>query len=277
MGKRTSIRNLQIIAALANYRILYGSGYIIGTIISGYLLQAGFSYVAGLAAFLTLLNIILLLYVDSRQDCQCATKSYEKLEETLKDYLEELQASILGTHWYVLVQKYLFSCGVLIFFSKLRYLLLRNCDIDSITLGYTEAYVNGLELACMCYISEPLTQALRIYPSTFVSEILLFLLTVFSALACYAPNYNVFMLLLIPLVVLRSTIQRTWEESLGGVAVGLTAPFVFGILANQTALTHLVVVLSTCIPLMLCWPGHQHIDGHEDQAHNHEDYEHDDG
>ncbi|KAH1029006.1 hypothetical protein HUJ05_002311 [Dendroctonus ponderosae] len=192
------------------------------------------------------LSVDIFCKQDSRQDCQCATKSYEKLEETLKDYLEELHASILGTHWDVLVQKYLISCGLLIFFSKLR-------------------------------------------------EILLFLLTVFSALACYAPNNKVFMLLLIPLVVLRSTIQSTWRESLGGVAAGPTAPLVFGILANETALTHLVVVLSTCIPLMMCWvtirmcsktqnelgseqtPGHQHIDWHEDQGHYHEDYEHDDG
>lgn len=234
----------------ANHRILCGLGYILGPIVSGYLLQAGFCYVAGLAACLTLLNVFLLLYVDSGP---CAAKSCDKLVETLDDYQEKLQASVVRTHWDVLMPQYLFSCGVLIFFSKLRHLLLRNYGFGLIALGYTEAYVSGLELASVCYTSEPLSQFLLMYPSTFVSELLLSLLTVFSALACFAPNCAVFMLLLIPLVVLRNTILSLWEESPSAVAAGLTAPLLFGILANATELVYLVVVVLTCVPLMLCW------------------------
>jgi len=83
--------------------------------------------------------------------------------------------------------------------------------------------------------------------------------------ACYAPFYELYMFLLIPVIFLRTFILTLWQElfyernndnlnklnSSVSVVAGLTTPVLFGFVCNR--ISHHAVILFSCAPLVVCW------------------------
>lgn len=251
-----------------NYSILSGSGYILGPIISGYLFDCGFGYIGVLAALLALTNVSLLMKVtrgDKDVNPEHADKSVlEKASRKVVESVQYFQKCQPKKHWDILLLRYLFAGSVIIFFSKFTQILKYNYHASSITMGYTGAYINAAVFVATYYIAIAKSTTQK-YPMAIVTEISFLSIGILMLLACYAPYYELYMLLLLPVIVLRSFIITLWKDlfserkdeflvklnSSVGILAGLTIPLLFGTLCNQIA--HNAVILFSCAPMFVCW------------------------
>lgn len=250
------------------YSILSGSGYILGPIISGYLFDIGFGYTGLLAAVLALNNSVLLMKITrdtNDTNPEHADKSVlEKTIQKVSENIEDFKKSSPEKHWDILLLKYLFASSLMIFFSKFTLILKHNYNASSVTMGYTGSYINALVFATTYYvfITKNITDR---YPIIFLSEMSFFLLSVLMLLACYAPYYELYMLLLIPVTLVRTYILTLWRElfyerkndnlmklnNSSSVVAGLSTPLIFGVVCDKIA--HHAVILFSCVPIFLCW------------------------
>ncbi|XP_066248795.1 major facilitator superfamily domain-containing protein 9-like [Euwallacea similis] len=253
-----------------NYSIFSGSGYILGPIISGYIFDFGFGYIGILAACLAFINSQLLVAVskDDKDDKDVnseytegsiVSKAYEKMMKNVQEF-KKCKPEI---HWDLLVVKYLFAGSVIIFFAKFTQILKHNFHSSNIVIGYTTAYINALIFAITYYADTFKIQ--EKFSVQFISETSFLLLSILMLLACYAPYYEVYMVLLALVIVLRTLVFSLWKDlfferknaslsklnSAASVAAGLSIPLFFGIVCNQIA--HNAVILFSWVPMFICW------------------------
>ncbi|CAG9769410.1 unnamed protein product [Ceutorhynchus assimilis] len=251
-----------------NWSILSGSGFIIGPIVSGYLFDIGFGYIGVLAAFLALINVYLLMSItktDKDSNVEPADKSVlDKARTKVNKNIKEFKKCLAEKHWDILLLKYLFAASVMIFFSKFTQILKHNYYSGSITMGHIGSYINCLVFASTFLVGE-LKTTIQKCPLIFVSEISFLLIAILMILACYAPYLELYMLLLIPIIILRSFIMTLWKElfaerkseslitlnSSASILAGLTVPLMFGLICNQIA--YRAVILFSFVPMILCW------------------------
>lgn len=252
----------------SNYSILSGLGFILGPIISGHLFDIGFGYIGVLAALLASINSGLLMNVandNKDKNPEHTDKSVlQKAIGNVSERLQDLQKSNYNKHWDMLFMKYLFSSSVMIFFSKFSQILKHNYAASSMRIGYTASYINILVFSAT-YLTTVIKSKTQEYPEVFLSEIAFFFETIFLLFACYAPYYEMFVILLIPIIVIRSFLTDLWKELFSerkdnnliklnqsaSIVAGLTTPVLFGFTCNVFAKE--AVVLFSCVPILLCW------------------------
>ncbi|XP_066156673.1 major facilitator superfamily domain-containing protein 9-like [Euwallacea fornicatus] len=250
-----------------NYSIFSGSGYILGPIISGYVFDFGFGYIGIIAACLAFINSRLLVAVNKDDkdanseyiEGSVVSKAYEKVMANVQEF-RKCKPEI---HWDLLVVKYLFAGSIIIFFSKFTQILKHNFHSSSVVIGYTTAYINGLIFAITYYAD--ILKIQKTYSVQFISEISFLLLSVLMLLACYAPYYEVYIVMLALVIILRVLVFSLWKDlfferkneslsklnSAASVAAGLTIPVFFGIACNQIG--HNAVILFSWVPMLICW------------------------
>ncbi|XP_076253860.1 major facilitator superfamily domain-containing protein 9-like [Rhynchophorus ferrugineus] len=251
-----------------NYSILSGTGYILGPILSGYLFDVGFGYTTTLAACLTLMNSALLMKIKGdKKDCvpeKEVKPLLEKTAEKLSTDIRNLSKSDFNKNWDILLMRYCFASSITVFFSKFSLIIKSNYEVSNVTVGYTTAYINILVFSA-AYFTTLTKPILKSYSEIFLSELIFFLLTVLTLLTCFAPYYALFMVLLVPIILLRMILMDLWKDLFKGrqnvyltklnqsasVFAGLTTPVVFGIICNRMAKD--AVILFSCVPLLICW------------------------
>lgn len=251
-----------------NHTILSGLGLILGPIISGYLFDIGFGYTGILAAGLAFLSARLVLSVTKDEkdpntvhiDHSVLNKAIQKVTENVKE-INNCEGKV---NWDVLLLKYLFTGSIFVFFSKFVPILKHNFGSSNIVVGYTGAYINAAVFAASYYVTF-LKPQLNHYSLHFLIETSFLLIAVLMLLACYAPYYELFMLLLILVIFLRTFITTLWGDlfserknssltklnAQSSLAAGFSIPILFGIVCN--AIAHNAVILFSCLPMFLCW------------------------
>ncbi|CAG9768869.1 unnamed protein product [Ceutorhynchus assimilis] len=271
--EQTENRHLKGSFQLLNFTVLSGSGFIIGPIISGFFfdMKHGFRIITMLAALLTLTNIILLGKID--EDCLCNRSYCERTSSfTTKPVSdgtrESLKKAKLSKNWDIILIQFLFASSYLIFSNEFPKIMSYNYQVtSSFAIGSTIAYMNTLVFACNKFASNVMRN-IDNYPIIFASELLFFITTTFMFLVCYAPTYELFLLLLPPIVFLHSLINAAiWEglyeernnehlnklnnNDLALDLAGFTIPILFAVAHNR--FKHNAVIIFTFMPLLMCW------------------------
>lgn len=250
-----------------NHTILSGLGLILGPIISGYLFDIGFGYTGILAASLAFLSARLVLSITKDdKDANSEHVNYALLNKAIQKVTEnvkEINNCEIKVNWDVLLLKYLFTGSIFVFFSKFVPILKHNFSSSNIIVGYTGAYINAAVFAASYYVAF-LKPQLN-YPLHFLIETSFLLIAVLMLLACYAPYYELFMLLLVLVIFVRTFITTLWQglfserknssltklNAQSSLAAGFSIPILFGIVCN--AIAHNAVIIFSCLPMFLCW------------------------
>ncbi|RZC31960.1 MFS 1 domain containing protein [Asbolus verrucosus] len=193
--------------------IMRTGGIVAGAITGGYVFDCGndFESNAMIAAVLTISGVFLLQYVDQDPPGVKTHSNIRNLPQTCWKQLRNLQQINYKDNWDIFLLKAAYVSSFAVYFTKYSLLIRYNYDVGTIVVGYTVAYQNMLIFASNC-LAPCLKRCLWRFPQREVFEHCLLLCAVTLVGLYYAPTYDCYLIVFIPMIFTYTLVNCFLED-----------------------------------------------------------------